>query len=347
MKNMFGRIGVLLNGSARAELALPVAARLARAAAGTVVLLHVVDPAGDLAPYYPSDLEVVQEMIHDEKVAAHGYLEGIAHGSQLADVRTVIAVRCGQPAPRIFSEVDASRIDLLVMCTHRYDGMKRWTAGSLAEEIVDQAVVPALVLREEHASSLASCQRVSGSVRALVPLDGSMYAEAALIPAAQLVAALSAPFPGALHLTRVAVLPDAEGSSESERNAILQQARQSLESTVERLRESLYTASVAELPPSLSRSVTIDGDVASGISRLAEDSEDAAVPESVERADMIVMATRGFGGLQRYGVGSVTGRVLHMTRLPLLIVRPFALECESSPSQDEAMLEKQEQAEVV
>jgi nucleotide-binding universal stress UspA family protein len=34
------------------------------------------------------------------------------------------------------------------------------------------------------------------------------------------------------------------------------------------------------------------------------------------------MATHGYSGLQRWAVGSITERVLHATRLPLLIVRP-------------------------
>lgn len=344
---MFQRIGVLLDGSARAEQALPVAARLARASASTVVLLHVVNPRSDLAPYYPSDPEVVQEMVHDETVAARNYLESVTRKSLLADVRIEVAVLCGQPASRIFSEVDANRIDLIIMCTHSYSGMKRWMLGSLVEKIVNQASAPVLVLREGNALPFASSSRVSGSLRALVPLDSSVYAEAALIPAAQFVAALSAPFPGALHLARVVVLPDAEGCSESERNGMLQQARQSLESAVERLRNSLSAAPFAKLHPSLSWSVTIDDDIASGISRLAEDGEQAALPGGVERADMIIMTTRGFGGLQRYGIGSVTGRVLHTTRLPLLIVPPSGTEHKSSFSQDEAMLEKHRQAEVV
>ena len=344
---MFQRIGVLLDGSARAELALPVAARLARASAGTVVLLHVVNPRSDLAPYYPSDPEVVQEMVHDEKVAARNYLESVTRKSLLAGVRTVVAVLCGQPTSRIFSEVDASHIDLIVMCTHSYSGMKRWMLGSLVEKIVNQASVPVLVLREENARSLASSNRVSGSLRALVPLDSSVYTEAALAPAAQFVAALSAPFPGALHLARVVVLPDAEGCGEGERSAMLQQAWQALESAVKRLRDNRSSAPVAKPHPSLSWSVTIDDDIASGISRLAEDGEQATLPGGVERADMIVMATRGFGGLQRYGIGSVTGRVLHTTRLPLLIVPPCGTEHKSPLSLDDAMLEKHERAEVV
>jgi universal stress protein family protein len=34
------------------------------------------------------------------------------------------------------------------------------------------------------------------------------------------------------------------------------------------------------------------------------------------------MATHGYSGLQRWALGSITERVLHATRLPLLVVRP-------------------------
>lgn len=337
---MFQRVGVLLDGSARAEQALPVAARLVRVSAGTIVLLHVVNPRSDLAPYYPSDPEVVQGMVHDEEVAAHNYLECVASKSLLDDVRTEMAVLCGQPTNRIFSEVNGSQIDLIVMCTHSYSSGKRWTSGGVAEQIVNRASVPVLVLGEENALPLASSRRASHSLRVLVPLDGSVDAEAALVPAAQLVSALSDPLPGAIHLARVVVLPDAAESSESERNAILQQARHSLKRIVERLRDNLSAAPVAQLHPSLSWSVTIDVDIAAGISRLAEDGEYAAQPEGADRADMIAMVTRGSCGLQQYGIGSITGRVLSTTRLPLLIVRPSSIEYENPLFQDAAMLFK-------
>jgi nucleotide-binding universal stress UspA family protein len=334
---MFQRIGVPLDGSACAEQALPIAARLARASTGTVVLLRVVNPPCDLAPYYPSDPEVVQAMVHDEKVAAHHYLESVTHMNLLADVRTETAVLCGQPAVRIPAEVEAARIDLLVMCSRNSSDAKRWLSGSLAEQIISGAPVPVLVLRDESKLRLMSASKASEPFRALVPLDGSDYAQAALAPAAQLVAALSAPAPGALHLARIVVLPDARGNGESERSAILQQAWGSLERIVEDLRHGLLAPRVRELHPSLAWSVTIDDDIASGISRLAEDGEGSAVPEGVDRADLIAMATRGLGESQRCGAGSVTARVLHTTRLPLLIVPPHGMEHRGHLVQDGAI----------
>ena len=48
---MFKRILVPLDGSVRAERALPVAARLAHASDGTVVLLQVVEPVTGYLSY--------------------------------------------------------------------------------------------------------------------------------------------------------------------------------------------------------------------------------------------------------------------------------------------------------
>ena len=47
---MFRRILVPLDGSARAEQALPLAARIARAAGGSVLLLHVVSIPLEFGP---------------------------------------------------------------------------------------------------------------------------------------------------------------------------------------------------------------------------------------------------------------------------------------------------------
>jgi len=331
---MFRRILVPLDGSTRAEQALPVAARLAQVSGGIVVLLRVVNPLSEQAPYYPSDSEIIRAMIEAEEDTALNYLDNVTQMSLLTGVQTETSVMFGQPTTIILSEMDAHRIDLIVMCSHGYTGMKHWMLGSVAEKIVHHAPVPVLILREERSLQLAPGVQASGPIRALVPLDGSSNAKAALTPAAQLVAALSAPARGALHLARVVVLPDAQKSGQSERDAILQKARHSLESTVELLREGLVAATVAELNLSLSCSVTIDDDIAAGISRLAEDGKDATESGRVGGADIIAMATHGLGGLQRWAVGSVTERVLHTTRLPLLIVRPPGMAGKSLLSQE-------------
>jgi nucleotide-binding universal stress UspA family protein len=58
--------------------------------------------------------------------------------------------------------------------------------------------------------------------------------------------------------------------------------------------------------------VAIDPDVAEAIVLSAEQGQ----------VDFIAMATHGRGGVQHWALGSISERVLHATRLPLLIVRP-------------------------
>ena len=66
-----------------------------------------------------------------------------------------------------------------------------------------------------------------------------------------------------------------------------------------------------ELPDSITRAdiVVREGDPAVGIVAAAE------------RGDLIVMATHGRGGFDRFWHGSVAERVLHRARVPVLLVR--------------------------
>ncbi len=92
---MFHRILVPLDGSERAEWALPVAARLAQASAGTVVLLRVVSPVTGFLWYPPIDHEVVQRTIDADVEEATSSVESLAHIGSLQDVHTEAVVIVG------------------------------------------------------------------------------------------------------------------------------------------------------------------------------------------------------------------------------------------------------------
>jgi len=156
-------------------------------------------------------------------------------------------------------------------------------------------------------------------------------AQASIVPAAQLIAALSAPEHGALHLTRVVVLPEAALHSQSEREAILQQAKQYLNSLADHLREGLLANPIAGLKLSITWSVTVDTDIAAGIIRVAEQGEDAEGTGVFDSSQVIAMATQGYSGQQQWVMGSIIQRVLHATRLPLLIVRPPDMIAKDQP----------------
>jgi nucleotide-binding universal stress UspA family protein len=335
---MFHHILVPLDGSLRAEQALPVAARLAQASGGTVVLLRVVHFSTEFVPYTAGDPGILQTLNEADLAEARNYLECITRVSSLSGVHAETTAILGQAAETILSVVDTHHIDLIVLSSHGYTGMKRWVLGSVAEKVARHAAVPVLLLREGGPALVGTPPHAEGPLRALVPLDGSVRAKAALVPAAQVVAALSAPGPGALHLTRVVVLPDAEQSSQSEREAIMHTAKQYLSSTVEHLREGLVASPVADLKLAITWSVTIDDDIASGIIRVAEDGEDTEGTGVFDGSDLIAMATRGYGGIERWAMGSISERVLHATRLPLLVVRPADMMEKGHQAQDKTTI---------
>ncbi len=329
---MFRNILVPLDGSSRAEHALPVAARLAQATGGTVVLLHIISPSSEFDLYPASDVWTRQTRNDATYIQVRNYLESIANRSSLKDVRTETRIIAGRPAATILSVVDTRHIDLIILCSHGYTGIKRWVLGSVAEKVTRLAIVPVLVLREGGPTLVGTPPHAEGPLRALIPLDGTAEAKAAIVPAAQLIAALSAPGPGALHFTRVVVLPDAEQISRSEREAIMHKAKQYLKATVGHIREGLVASPVADLKLALTWSVTIDDDIASGIIRVAEGGEDTQGIEASDSSDLIAMAT--YSGT----TGSIVGRVLCATRLPLLIVRPSDVPDEEHQTQDKMTL---------
>lgn len=335
---MFERILVPLDGSPRAERAIPVAARLARAAGGSVVLLRVVTLPTMVVPYPAVDPGTIQAIIDADVAEANDYMQRMTRLRSLLDVQVATEVIIGTPAATILSVAQTQPSDLLVMCSHGRTGFTRWALGSVAEKVVHHAPVPVLVLREGGPALVGTPPHAEGPMRALVPLDGSMQAKAALVPAAQLVAALSAPGPGALHLMRVVVLPDAAKISASAREAVMHKAKQYLRTTVDHLREGLVAPLVAELKLTITWSVTIDDDIASGIIRVAEDGEEMHDVGGVDSSDLIAMATHGYSGFQRWTLGSVTERVLQATRLPLLVVPPADLLDKRDQSQEQASM---------
>jgi nucleotide-binding universal stress UspA family protein len=317
---MFQRILVPLDGSTRAEQALAVAARLARASEGSLVLLQVVtSPIDSWA--YQSEVSLLHEQIVETSIAgAETYLALLARSEDLAGIKIKTEVMYGTAAQSILHVTHARRADLIVMCSHGRTGISRWALGSVAHQIAHHSPVPVLVLREGQAASLLTQPHAARPLCALVPLDGSPLAETALVPAANLVAALATPAEGTLHLTQVVKLfPTSadEGFVRELNSEALERAKTYLASMQARLPEM-----VKGLTRSATWSVALDNDVADALIGTAENGEEAVEAGGFGGSDLIAMSTHSRGGLERWVMGSVTERVLSAAQLPLLIVRP-------------------------
>ncbi len=338
---MFQRILVPLDGSKRAERSLPVAARLARASGGSIVLLRVVSTPIEFWPAFAvPEAKMAEAGFHADQASVEQYLAAITRSPALEGVPTDTECLFGLPASAILAVAHSSHADLIVLCSHGYNGMTHWMLGSVAEKVSRHAHIPVFVLREGGPIPAGPHPDITRSLRALVSLDGSSHAKAALEPAAQLVAALAAPEAGALHLVRVVnpVTSEREEKDQEGRDQFLHTAKRYLSSTVEHLREGLIAHAVADLKLSVTWSVAVETDVASALIRVAENGEDAEGAGVFGSCDLIAMATHGYGGMQRWAMGSITERVLHATKLPLLIVRPPDMMDKSHVSWDTATL---------
>lgn len=245
-----------------------------------------------------------------------------AHADELAGIATEadVAVAAAAEAPIIFSTARYEYVDLIVMCSHRKTGLKRWVFGSVAQEAVRHSPVPVLVLNEH--GMVPSAPDATHPLRVLVALDGSALAETALEPAAQLIAALAPPAQGEVQLLRVVDLPSAYGKMKSQAymsDSMQEEARKEAEKYVKAVVDRLCEGPFAAFKLNITSSIVVSTDVAGTIIKQAEQAEGA---ERSARFDVIAMATHGRGGLRRLLMGSVTERSLGATKLPLLIVRP-------------------------
>jgi nucleotide-binding universal stress UspA family protein len=333
---MFKRILVPLDGSARAESAIPVAARLARAYGASITLLRVAETPVDYGPYLAPPSSYAKEVIDADIARLKEYLEKAAQAEDLAGINVEIEALFGAVAPTIIAAAEVYHTSLIVMCSHGYTGFKRWMLGSVADKITRHAPVPVLILREgAPLPALASHQ----PVRALAALDGSPLSEAMFEPVAYLVAGLAhaTSHQGELRLLRVVDFPFTSGTWKSQayiasgtRDEAVKAAQDYLGTLTARLGEG----GLANLNIAVTTAVASDPDVAEAIIKQAESVEGTPV-------DLIALATHGRGGMQHFVMGSVTERVLHHSKLPLLIVRPPKEQQGSKKEEQGAVVEVQ------
>ncbi|GHO42417.1 universal stress protein [Ktedonospora formicarum] len=317
---MFQHILVPLDGSPLAEEALPVAAQLARASGGMITLLQVVDISYAYLSYGAMQPAITQEIIDSSFSCARMYLDSLSRYPDLAGVSLKKQVALGYAAAMILSEASEHLVDIIVMSSHGYTGIKRWVLGSVAEKVVHHAPVPILILRDKKTLFIQSNGEGTGGIRALVPLDSSARSQDVIAPALALVAALSSPGQGRLHFAQMVVA--SKERNEEARAESLQSARQNLQDVSMCINEGLVANVDSDPGFKLTWSASLARDIAEGIVHMAECGERSGDKSIIGPSDLIAMTTHGYSGIKKWAMGSIAERVLHATKLPLLLVRP-------------------------
>jgi nucleotide-binding universal stress UspA family protein len=270
---------VPLDGSALAERAVPLAARLARDAAANVLLVYARPPL-EVNARHPEAALIGRVESHRAWRRAFRQLHAISQ--QLLDTGLTAQILLERgPAAEVILEVARRRdVDLIAMSSHGDGGASRWLLGSVADEVCRRATLPVLIVT-------ARCDRdprPDRPLRVLVALDGFSLAEHAL----QVVQEWSA----AVHVQPV----------------LLRVVGQAPERDVA---ERYLVDIVSALPVGLDRpTIRIEvGSPASAIVRVGDE----------ENIDMIAIGTHGRGGLARAILGSVATRTLQLAHVPVLV----------------------------
>jgi nucleotide-binding universal stress UspA family protein len=301
---MESRILVPLDGSRLAEQALSCAAMLGRGLPSELVLFRAVSvPSDDQEILVKAGIET-EALLAQLEVDAQVYLAGLVEqlAAQRLNVRHV--VERGPAAEAILDYCEQEKIDQIVMATHGYSGIKRWTHGSVAERVLQTSSVPVLLLRAREKDEAAGWEKPMQCRRILVPLDGSKVAEQVLPIATMVAQALDAD----LILLQVPIV-HAYGWLTDEWFLPVQ----GVLATAEQDAEAYLNAVVRDLKEQNLRitGATIIGPVAASILEYAE----------VNGVDLIAMCTHGRTGLARWALGSVADHVLRAGNIPVLLVR--------------------------
>lgn len=287
------RILVPLDGSLFAERALPVAQRLAAALHAELLIVRVIPTLvwAYAAAGGPTSADVYDRLLQDEEREVDAYLSRVAREGEALGVKTLTIAARGDAASALLDIIKDEAIDLVVMSTHGRTGAERFALGSVADRVLRGGVAPTLLLRSYPDGE--SSPPPTNLAHAVITVDGSPLAESAF----RLVEALAGSVFTSVTLLRILPVEAGAGETQDARNYLYDAARG--------LRERLGAAGV-EVMTSLEYGPTAE--------RILEDAE--------QRGDIIVMATHGHTGARRWAYGSVTDRVLHGARTPLLVVRP-------------------------
>jgi nucleotide-binding universal stress UspA family protein len=281
-----------LDGSELSEVAIPLATTVARAQGAEVTLVRVVPPlTAALAQtegegYMPP--ETYDEIMQSMQDEAATYLAGTAKRLEGDGIAVKAVWREGSPGSTLLDVEEELRPDLVVMATHGRTGLIRFALGGIADRMVREGTAPVLLARSFTPTE-------TQLETALVPLDGSNVAEAAL----PLVEHLAGRPLRSVQLLRAVAKRDEEAGALT------------------------YLQGIASRLSSLDVQVT---------NTVVHDQPTDAIAEAAQRVDFVIISTHGRSGFDRLRHGSIAEKATRTLATPTLLVRAgAATQASSSP----------------
>jgi nucleotide-binding universal stress UspA family protein len=312
---MLNTILVPLDGSPLAETALDPAMLLAKRFDATLLLVRTLfpeePPEGDKrSPRFAAT--------HD----AQRYLKSIADYLSSEGIVAQTVILPMEAAEGIIDEAEFSRVDLIVMTTHGRKGISALLHPSVTWRVLRQTNAPILACKcaseDDPAAPSLHLPRFMTDPKApiLVPLDGSLQAEAVL-PIAQELARV---FGNRLLLVRAGEQPYIAGGIIGYEAVLAEAVKWSLDEAESYLKRKAMELASTGLEVEIATAV---GGAATFIQEVAEE----------RQVGLIIIASHGRGWLGRLVLGSVAQRILQEVDMPVLLVRrhPTPAEAEQPP----------------
>lgn len=153
---MFKKVLLPLDSSTLAESALPHVKALAKSGCiGEIILFNAIDKELPLAFQEAPDVESmnnldVPSLLSGQHTRLKQYFRRLKHNlrEEGLNVGTVI-VKGGKPSQTVIEYAELNDVDLIVIATHGYTGMKKVLLGSVALRILHESRVPVLLIRPE------------------------------------------------------------------------------------------------------------------------------------------------------------------------------------------------------
>ncbi len=216
------------------------------------------------------------------------------------NIRIHTAVSDGDEAGVIVDTAIRENVDLIVMSTHGRSGFSRWMLGSVTERVLRHAPCPVLAIREDKPLKHVA-----------ITLDGSALSEYAITPGLDVAASLGSK----ISLLSVESSEEIDPLFVAELDKVeaglgartVEDYYHRTESYLQRLRVRLrkeYDQTIHIAPR--------NGPVIQAILDFIDSG----------KVDLVVMATHGRTGLQRWVYGSVTEKIMRSAGCAMLVVRP-------------------------
>ncbi|HKJ39570.1 MAG TPA: universal stress protein [Anaerolineales bacterium] len=287
-KATISNIAVLLDGSDPAAQALPIAKAVARATKSNLTLLSSV-----------KDRTKAQKEAYKATVRTRKkYLNKVAKVLTEEGFNVSVVVRPGRVAEATKNYIAENGIDFVVTATRGKSGKPHWVSGGVSRKLVQAIDLPILLVkyREEGYVPNPRFKRIQ------VALDGSIYSERTL-PYARLFAKA---FKSELLLMNVPAVPEVKDYRAA--SEVVEQIRKKAETNIQK-----FLSAVA-------RSLRKDRIKVHTIVKGSIPTRMILEVSEKEKADMIMLTSRGRGALDLLLMGSVAEEVVDQTTLPVLMM---------------------------